>query len=328
MKQLKLGLAGFLLFAGLSGVLTAQEEHPESTDRNDPNIVFAYQGEAILTQAALDGAFSRIPEEVRLMFVRDGAKVDQLVKSLLQAEILALDADANGFSQDPIVQERVRLAARKELAEAWVEELLLRAPNADYAAMAKEDYLVNPEKYSTEATVDVTHILIGTENRLPSEAEAIVVELNETLQQDPAQFDALVMEYSDDPGKSANNGKYKDMTKKQLVKPFADVAFSMDTVGEISPPVETEFGFHLIRLDGKKEAVLPPFEQVKDQAELEMKQKHISSYQNQYMQRLLQFPVEFPQGSVEIMARRYFGENLENAPIFTEDGVIIEEDEQ
>jgi len=321
MNQLKLGITGFLLLTCASELLLAQEVPTESIDRNDPNIVFAYQGDAILTQIALDGAFNRIPEDVRLMFIRDGAKVDQLVKNLLQAEVVALDADAAGFSQDPVIQERVMLAARKELAEAWVEEIIRRAPEADYAAMAKEDYLLNPEKYSSETTVDVTHILIGTESRLPSEAQAIAIELSEQLSEDPSQFDALVMEYSDDPGKDSNGGKYKNMNKEQLVEPFADAAFSLTEIGEISMPVETQYGFHLIRLDGRKDAVIPPYEQVKDSAELEMKQKHISAYQKQYLQRLLLDPIEFPEGSVEVMARRYFGEDLEHAPIFSEEGI-------
>ena len=321
MNQPKLGIAGFLLFLCSGSWLGAQEIPPRNIDRNNPNVVFAYQGDAILTQAALDGAFSRIPPDVRLMFVRDGAKVDQMVKNLLQAEVVALDADAAGFSQDPVVQERVLLAARKELAEAWVEEIQLRAPEADYAAMAKEDYLANPQRYASEATVTVTHILIATETRLPSEAEAIALQLSEELEADPAQFEALVMEYSDDPGKEENRGTYRNMSREQLVKPFADVAFSMTEVGEISAPVETDYGFHIIRLDGKRDSVLPPYEKVQDKAETEMKQKHMASYQNQYLQRLLQYPVEFPEGSVEVMAKRYFGENLENAPIFTEEGI-------
>ena len=52
-----------------------------------------------------------------------------------------------------------------------------------------------------------------------------------------------------------------------------------------------------------------------------MKAKHIASYRMSFMQKLLQDPIVFPEGSVEIMARRYFGENLEKAPVFNEEGV-------
>ena len=52
-----------------------------------------------------------------------------------------------------------------------------------------------------------------------------------------------------------------------------------------------------------------------------MKAKYIADFRLSYMQKLLMSPVVFPDGSVEIMAKRYFGENLEEAPIFSEDGV-------
>lgn len=310
-----------LLLLGMAPLLSAQDLPPAELDRGDPQTVFAYQGEAVLSQAALDGAFSRIPEEYRLMFVRDGAKVDKLVKSLLQAEVVARDAEKSGFSQDAAVQQRVLLAARKELAEAWLDELVQRAPDADYAAMAQEDYLAHPEAYSTPATVDVTHILIGADKRSPEEAEAIALELQARLKQDPGLFDSLVQEYSDDPGKAENSGRYLHVKRGQMVKPFEDTAFALRTVGEITAPVETEYGFHLIRLDQKHEPVLQPFEQVKAQAMEKMKARYLADYRTRYLQKLLQDPIEFPAGSVEVMARRYFGENLENAPVFTEEGI-------
>lgn len=321
MNDVKTRTVGLLLLLGMAPLLAAQDLPLTEVDRSDPQTVFAYQGQAVLTQAALDGAFSRIPEQYRLMFIRDGAKVDKLVKNLLQAEVVARDAEKSGFSQDAVVQERVLLAARKELAEAWLDELVKRAPAADYAAMAREDYLAHPEAYSSPATVDVTHILIDTKKRPPGEAEALALELQARLEQDPGLFDALVQEYSDDPGKAENSGRYLQMKRGQMVKPFEDAAFAMHTVGEITAPVETEYGFHLIRLDQKNEPVLQPFERVKAEAMEKMKAGYIADYRSRYLQKLLQDPIEFPEGSVDIMARRHFGEDLEKAPVFTEEGI-------
>ena len=322
MNRMTLGLACLLLTTGATYHANAQDIAPVPVvDRNDPEVVLAYQGEAVVTQAEIDGAFSRIPEQDRLEFIRDGAKVDKMIKNLLQTELVALDADANEFSRNPLVRERLELAARIELASAWLEEVLLKAPGADYLAMAHEEYLVNPSAYSSPATVDLTHILISTKERLPSEAEAIALELQARLAKNPAEFDALVMEYSDDPGKAKNAGHYKDVKHGQLVRPFEDAVFGMDTVGQITGPVETEYGFHLIRLDKKQDAVPLPFEQIQEDIVEKMKAKYIADFRASYMQKLLQNPVVFPDGSIEIMAKRYFGESLEGAPIFSEDGV-------
>ncbi|MGH8035511.1 MAG: peptidylprolyl isomerase [Lysobacterales bacterium] len=305
----------------MSQPLQAQDPSAAGTGCTDPQLVLACQGEAKLTQVAIDGAFSRIPEKVRLDFIRDGAKVDKVVKDLLRIELISRDAEQAGFSQEAVVQERVLLAARAELAAAWMEELVKRAPDADYVAMAHENYLANPAAWSTPVTVDVTHILISTDQRTVGQAEAIAMELSARLAGDPEQFGALVLEYSDDPGKVKNGGKYTGMKYEQLVKPFAEAAFALQNPGEISQPVETEYGYHLIRLDSKHSAVVQPWELVEKDAVEKARAGYQETYRINYLQRLMTSPVEFPPGSIEVMAKRWFGEDLAKAPIFTEDGV-------
>lgn len=321
MKFTNMRVACLLMSLGMAQALQAQDGLAEAADCSDPQRVLACQGKAVLTQAAIDGAFSRIPDDKRLDFIRNGARVDQMVKDLLHIELMALDAEANGFASEALVQQRVLLAARMALSDAWTEELAKRAPEADYAAIAYENYLANPAAWSSDATVDVTHILVSTKSRTIGEGEAIAGELHGRLVRDPALFDALVMEYSDDPGKSSNGGKYTGMKFAELVKPFAEAAFALQNPGEISQPVETEYGIHLIRLDGKNEVVLQPWDKVKKKAIDQAKAGHIDAYRVSYLRKLMNLPIEFPAGSIEVMARRWFGEDLEKAPIFTEEGV-------
>jgi peptidyl-prolyl cis-trans isomerase C len=321
MKFLKMTFASVLIISVFSQTVKAQDVKAETISKTDPEVVLANQGDAILTQKAIDGALSKIPEQHRLMFIRDSVKVDKLVKDMMQTEVFALDAEDHEFSKDPMVQERMRLAARVTLAEAWMEEILLRAPDADYASMAYEDYLANPDSYSIPATLDVTHVLIGNEDRTMEEAVKFADELTVELEKNPGEFDFMVQEYSTDPGKESNFGKYEHMGHGQMVKPFEDAAFALQAEGDISQPVRTEFGYHLIRLDKRHESRVLPFEKVREQAESNLKARHLENYRSRYLQSLLADPIVFPEGSVEIMLRRHFGENLEKAPIFTEDGV-------
>ena len=69
-------LAALLAFAQTS-IAVEMTEHAD-VDKTDPDVVFAYQGDAVLTQTGLDAAFSKINGEHRLAFIRDGARVDQL----------------------------------------------------------------------------------------------------------------------------------------------------------------------------------------------------------------------------------------------------------
>lgn len=288
-------------------------------DKTNPEEVLAYQGDAVLTQHDIDAAFSRIPEAGRLLFIRDGAKVDQLVRSLLHARIVAEDARENGFGDDPLVAARIAQAIDKELAEAWVQEIESRAPEADFEAMAREDYLAHPEKYSTGELIDVTHILISTEDRKNADARALAEKLSAQLREEPGRFDHLVAEYSDDPAKDRNKGRYEGMSRGQMVKPFERAAFALEQAGEISDPVKTEYGYHLIRLDARHAPVVRPYEKVKDEAVAAMRKRHVDAHRTRYLQKLIMEPVVIPEGAVEIMARRHFGENLEKAPNYNPD---------
>lgn len=315
------GLA-LVLYAGQTAY--AQTAAPQTAvDRDDPDSVLAYKGAAVVTQTAIDAAFSRIPEQYRLAFIRDGAKVDHMLQSLLQTRLIALEAEKDGFDQQALVQERMRLAAEKELAEAWVAEVMRRAPAADYAAMARESYLANPAAYRPDATLDVSHLLLDMKQRSPAEALELAEQLRRQLDQDPSAFNAMVMEYSDDPAKPANFGRYESMTRGQMVKPFEQAAFALTQPGQISEPVKTEFGYHLIRLNARQEGEIPPFEAIREPLEAEMQAKHLEAYRARYVQNLMKDPLVIPEGAVEVMLRRHFGDHLENAPVFSEEGPLV-----
>jgi peptidyl-prolyl cis-trans isomerase D len=83
------------------------------------------------------------------------------------------------------------------------------------------------------------------------------------IRQQPARFEVLARTQSDDPGAAAQAGSLGDFPRGAMVKPFEDAVFSMKP-GEIRGPVETDFGFHIIRLDGITPSSAPPLAQVRD----------------------------------------------------------------
>ncbi len=306
-----------LVIAGLSSVTKAQE--PAAVlNKDDPNQVFAYQGDAVLTQQELDAAFMQIPENARLAFIRDGARVDQLVRNLLEIKMLKNDAITQGLTDEALVNTTVAMAADKELAKIWTQRIPTLAPEVDFAAMAKEDYLANPSKYDKSASIDLTQILISTEERSEAEAMKIALELKAELNQSPERFQRLLAEYSDDETKLTTFGQLKKVGKGKMVPEFEQVAFAMQVNGEISDPVTTQYGVHLIRLDARHSAGVPSFEDIREEAIQRQQREFQQTYLRKYLGRLFSEPAVFPEGSVEIMAKRYFGENLEKAPIFSE----------
>jgi peptidyl-prolyl cis-trans isomerase C len=274
----------------------------------------AIQGDITLTQGEIDAAFARIKPEHRLMFIRSGERVDQLVRTLLQNKVLAAEAQKAGFDQEPLVRGRLAQVGEKELADAWLDRVMEQAPDADYEALAHEKYLASPEVWQSEEMVDVTHLLISSENKSAEQALELAASLRARVEENPGEFDALVAEYSEDPSKSLNQGRFPRMKRGEMVAPFEEVAFALANEGEISQPVETTYGYHLIRLNRKMPQQVLPFEQVREKAVEQTRKKHLAEYRSNYLRKVLGVPIEIPEGAVETMVKRYFGENLEHAP--------------
>ena len=285
--------------------------------KHDPEEVFAYQGEQVLTQSELDGAFHRIPEDRRLEFVRDGEKVQMMLTSIMVNKIMAADASKSNIDTDPVVRERLKLAVEEELALIWKDELQKEAPDADYEAMAYEHYLSKQEEFMSTEVLDVSHILISVKERDYRQALEIAENVLVELDSNPERFEELVIEYSEDSGKDSNKGRLSSVVRGQTVKPFERAVFSMKTPGEISRPVKTEFGYHIIRFNGRQAPIPISFERVKPRLVERAKADHKKMYRDNYMSQLLSEPLQFPEGSLEIMIRRYFGEDLELAPDYS-----------
>jgi peptidyl-prolyl cis-trans isomerase C len=278
----------------------------------------ATQSDVVLTQAEIDAAFSKIPVEKRLPFIRMGEKVELLVRNLLRNKLLASEARKAGYERQTLVNLRMELAIENQLATEWLAKIVEDAPPADYEAIAYEKYLVEPDYWKTADEIDVSHILVSSESRSYEAADQLATTLWEELRIDPSRFDSMIEEYSEDPSKVTNGGRFSQVKPGDMVKRFEDAAFAMENPGDISSPVETKYGFHIIRLNQKNPGVVLPFDDIKESAMQQVKEKYLVDYETRYLTRLLSAPIVLPDGATEEMAKRYFGEDLELAPEFGE----------
>lgn len=297
---------------------TVSANTEEAAAQVDPAEIIAYSGDIYLTQKELDAAFTTIPEKNRMAFIRDGAKVDGVIRSLLTRKALANDAVKAGFDQSPLMPEIMSLAGQKELAEHWLAEMMRNAPEADFEALAHEDFIANPDKYRTEEILDISHILISNKERSNEDAVILARHLKDRLEEDPSIYQELVKEYSDDPAKAVNGGRYPETHRGQMVPAFEKAAFALKEPGQISAPVQTDFGYHIIRLNARHGYALQEYEAVREQAVASAKTKYYENYRAAYMLKLSSEPIVIPEGAVEIMAKRHFGEDLELAPDYVE----------
>jgi len=149
----------------------------------------------------------------------------------------------------------------------------------------EEFYKSKPEQFKEQESVRASHILIGVAKDAPPAAkQAARTEAEGVLKRAKAgeDFAALAKQYSKDPGSAAVGGDLNFFPKGQMVPAFDAAAFALKP-GEISDLVETEFGFHIIKLTEKRAGRIVPLAEVKDRLEGFLKQRKQQELVQQYL---------------------------------------------
>jgi peptidyl-prolyl cis-trans isomerase C len=180
-------------------------------------------------------------------------KREYLITYLADVIVLAQAAEQQKLADKPDVQRQVAFERNKVLMETLLRNAG-KAAETDDAMHKVYDEAV--KKMTNEEEVHARHILVPTEQ----EAKDIEAQLK-----GGADFAALAKEKSKDPG-AANGGDLGYFTKDQMVPEFADAAFKLDK-GQVSDPVHTQFGWHIIKVEDKRTKPTPTFDQVKGQIE-------------------------------------------------------------
>lgn len=119
------------------------------------------------------------------------------------------------------------------------------------------------EIYKQDKTATVRHILLNTRGKSDDEKAAIRAKMDSLLERARGgeDFAELAKKYTDDPGSKATGGLYEKFARGRMVKPFEDASFNLP-IGSISDIVETEYGFHIIKIESREKETRP-FETVK-----------------------------------------------------------------
>lgn len=142
------------------------------------------------------------------------------------------------------------------------------------AAEVRKAYDENLRRFEVKEARQASHILITAEGGADAKkkARAKADEIYAQVKKNPKDFAALAKQHSQDPGSAANGGDLGFFERGSMVKAFDDAVFSMKP-GEISPPVETEFGWHIIRLAGVRAGKGKTFEEARPEIEADLKRQ-------------------------------------------------------
>jgi peptidyl-prolyl cis-trans isomerase C len=249
-----------------------------------------------ITRAEFEAELASVPAGLRTEFAASGERLSKVMNSLLETKSLALQARAQGLDKDPDVQTRIAVQTDRVLAMALSEKIEREAEAAfdrrrdEYLGRAREYYLTEKAKYTTPEQVRVTHILVRTDQHSKEEALKLAQEVRAMAVADGADFAALARKYSEDASVKSNGGSIGWVNPRQVDRGFWTGAVALRKQGEISEPVLSSFGYHIIRLDGKKAAELQPFEAVKEQALADVKRDYVKAAKHAVLDTITKDP--------------------------------------
>ncbi len=140
----------------------------------------------------------------------------------------------------------------------------------------KKSYDDVASKSQVQESRQASHILITADAKAPAEekqkAKAKAEDLLKQIKSKPASFADLAKAHSQDPGSAEKGGDLGSFKRGDMVKAFSAAAYDMK-VGDIAGPVETEYGYHIIKLTGITEGKLPSFESMRGQLETDLKRQ-------------------------------------------------------
>ena len=202
-------------------------------------------------------------------FERRDAQVARINAADFKAKVAPTDAELQAF-----YKENPQLFQSPE--QASIEYVVLDLASVQKGVTLNEAdlktyYEQNSARIASQEERRASHILIAVPKGAPQaekdKARAKAEELLAQAKKNPDSFAELAKKNSQDPGSAANGGDLDFFQRGAMTKPFEDAVFGMKNKGEIAGPVETEFGYHVIRLTDLKVPKQRTFEEVRPQLE-------------------------------------------------------------
>jgi peptidyl-prolyl cis-trans isomerase C len=267
----------------LSAVPARSQAPAPAATFTDPDPVVLTIGKEKITKSEFERLYAEItksiPAEQRGALQGPGGK-RQLAEQLAELKAMAQEARLRKIDQPPEIQEQIAMRVDQLLASTFYQQMG-NSVKIDDAAV-KTYYDAHKSDYEQ---VTARHILIrfkdspvplreGQVDRTDTEALAKAKEIRAAIV-GGADFAEAAKKDSDDTGSGVNGGSLGAFTRGSMVKPFEEVAFA-EKVGELSEPVKTQFGYHIIQVQEHTNKTLDEARpEIENKLRPEMAQKEI-----------------------------------------------------
>lgn len=199
-----------------------------------------------------DLAIAREDLEARMPRELQGPARDKaLLDNLIVAKVVAQKAEAEKVGATPDFARKLAYMRDKLLTESYLGKIAEKANTGDNIQKTYDEVA---KSQKPEPEVHASHILVPTEEEAKKALERV---------KGGEDFAKVATEVSKDPG--SKGGDLGWFTKDRMVPEFAEAAFKLEKPGDISAPVKSQFGWHIIKLEEKRTKEFPKLEQVRDQ---------------------------------------------------------------
>lgn len=214
------------------------------------NKVYAVVGEKEITQEQVNEFLQSIGPQ-NAMQLQNEEGTNRIVSELVSHELLYLDAVESKLEDEDGFKAELEKMKSNLLKQYSIQKILSKANVSDEEIT--EYYERNKSMFAEPEKVRASHILVETEDKAK--------EISESISSGSA-FESQAKEFSSCPSKD-RGGDLGEFQRGSMVPEFEEVAFGME-IGDISDPVKTQFGYHIIKLTDKKESEEKSFEEVKN----------------------------------------------------------------
>jgi peptidyl-prolyl cis-trans isomerase C len=238
---------------------------PAAQPLKDP-VVATVNGQPIRL-SELEIAQQALPQQYRNMPLQ--AVFPALLDRIVDSKLVVQEGKKNKVADDPAFKKRMAFVEDQVLQDFWIQREVARKVTPEKLQQRYEERL---KSMPSEEEVHARHILVSTED----EAKAIIADLKKG-----AAFDKLAKEKSTDKASGAEGGDLGWFKKSDMVKEFADAAFALKKDELTETPVKTQFGYHVIKLEDRRKAPPPAFEELADQLREEMAREAVTAQLDQ-----------------------------------------------
>lgn len=253
-----------------------------------------------ITLQDVQAELQRAPEATRQAMLARPESVRLIASNLLVRATLAAEAESLQLDRAPALAALLLQARNKLLSDARLQHFEAQNTLSDSAQERNvaELYASNPSRFDQPAQTRARHILLERASpEAPANAQALLAKLRAG-----EPFEALAQANSLDPGSAAKGGDLGFFGAGRMVKEFEDGLATLTKPGELSEPVLTQYGYHLIRLEERRDKRRQPLSEVREQLTQEVYATIRSESRNQKVQKMIS-TFTFDQAAIDALAK-------------------------